>query len=387
MNPELQNTNASAGSVTKDLNRRLSELDFLRGVAVILVLFGHHWINDYLQHAGWVGVDLFFVLSGFLVSGLLFSEYKKFGDVRPFHFLIRRGFKIYPLFYLSLLITAAYLIGFDTTFDGIGKVRVMLREVLFLQNYFGAFWWHHWSLAVEEHFYVFLCILVFVLTSKKILQSPRIFISISVAIAVGCLILRILTNIYYPENSFRNYAATHLRIDSLFAGVTISYLYHFQLTFLEAFYRNYRIVFFCLIFIPLTFVPFTDPIDSFFIKTLGFTLIYIAFGSLLMVFLFSSRVNRCLQRALTKQGYAAICGIGFYSYSTYLFHPYMLKFVVGEYYSADLPGTRVLTATTVGSFLVFFTGSIFLGVVSSKLIEIPFLKLREKYFPRRVSNI
>src|SRR5689334_9337029 len=86
--------------------KRLASIDFLRGIAVILVLFRHHWVGiDALQHIGWVGVDLFFVLSGFLVSGLLFAEEKKYGKVERFRFLVRRGFKIYPLFYLSLVLT------------------------------------------------------------------------------------------------------------------------------------------------------------------------------------------------------------------------------------------------------------------------------------------
>src|SRR3954471_20438531 len=96
----------------KSFNHRLTELDFLRGIAVILVLFAHHYLISYTGTMGWIGVDLFFVLSGFLVSGLLFAEYKKFGDIHPVRFLIRRGFKIYPLFYLSILITSVYYLAF-----------------------------------------------------------------------------------------------------------------------------------------------------------------------------------------------------------------------------------------------------------------------------------
>jgi len=76
---------------------RIKGLDFLRGIAILLVLFRHNPLgNNIFYHFGWLGVDLFFVLSGFLVSGLLFTEYKKRGEVRIKRFLIRRGFKIYP---------------------------------------------------------------------------------------------------------------------------------------------------------------------------------------------------------------------------------------------------------------------------------------------------
>ena len=89
-------------SQPKTLNFRLQEIDFLRGLAILIVLFRHHWLTSFTFNFGWVGVDLFFVLSGFLVSGLLFSEYKKFGDLKPSRFLARRGFKIYPMFYFSI---------------------------------------------------------------------------------------------------------------------------------------------------------------------------------------------------------------------------------------------------------------------------------------------
>lgn len=83
---------------------RLREIDFLRGIAIVLVLFRHTFLFRYTITMGWIGVDLFFVLSGFLVSGLLFKEYIKYGYLRPGRFLIRRGFKIYPVYYLFYLV-------------------------------------------------------------------------------------------------------------------------------------------------------------------------------------------------------------------------------------------------------------------------------------------
>src|ERR1700675_1801152 len=81
--------------------------DVLRGVAILLVL-GRHYDYRYIRiwHSiGWAGVDLFFVLSGFLISGLLFSEYKTRNSISFKRFFIRRGLKIYPAFYLFLFLT------------------------------------------------------------------------------------------------------------------------------------------------------------------------------------------------------------------------------------------------------------------------------------------
>ena len=95
---------------------RIAELDILRGIAIVLVLGRHlltippqlpfpiYFVLTFWRRIGWAGVDLFFVLSGFLVSGLLFQNYKRLGKVGPLTFLVRRGFKIYPALYVLLLI-------------------------------------------------------------------------------------------------------------------------------------------------------------------------------------------------------------------------------------------------------------------------------------------
>jgi len=80
------------------MNSRNQSLDMLRGVAVLLVLGRHMDGAGIWSSAGWCGVDLFFVLSGFLISGLLFTEFKKTGTIDVKRFWIRRGFKIYPAF-------------------------------------------------------------------------------------------------------------------------------------------------------------------------------------------------------------------------------------------------------------------------------------------------
>jgi len=131
---------------------RLRELDFLRGIAIILVLIRHSSITQFLVNIGWIGVDLFFVLSGFLVSGLLFKEYKVYGELNIKRFLIRRGFKIYPLFYVAAIPYILIKIS-ESTFS----LPLLLGDLFFLQNYvsnWGYLYAAGWSLAVEEHFYL-----------------------------------------------------------------------------------------------------------------------------------------------------------------------------------------------------------------------------------------
>lgn len=109
---------------------RLRGLDFLRGIAILLVLLRHQHLSEFTTKAGWIGVDLFFVLSGFLVSGLLFKEYKNHRNVDVKQFLIRRGFKIYPVYYLFYL-PYLFILIYEKKFQ-LGK---FLSEMFFMQNY------------------------------------------------------------------------------------------------------------------------------------------------------------------------------------------------------------------------------------------------------------
>lgn len=203
----------------------------MRGMAIILVLFRHQFLFSFTEKMGWIGVDLFFVLSGFLVSGLLFKEYLRFGYIQPKRFLIRRGFKIYPIYYLFYLV---YLI--PIIMDHNYNIRFILSDLTFTQNYIHGWGYAYaasWSLAVEEHFYFGFAILLWISLRNNYVKlkvesnlkgSSRVEVFIY-STMILCLIFRVLSNLT-PYNYARNFTMTHLRIDSLLAGVLISYLYY-----------------------------------------------------------------------------------------------------------------------------------------------------------------
>ncbi len=95
-------------SLAAGIKVRNPSLDVLRCIAILLVVGFHMDSVGYRlwSRAGWIGVDLFFVLSGFLVSGLLFTDYKTHGRIDWKRFLLRRGLKIWPSFYVFLGVTA-----------------------------------------------------------------------------------------------------------------------------------------------------------------------------------------------------------------------------------------------------------------------------------------
>lgn len=217
------------GNLLDQKGNRNTGLDLLRLVAVLLVLVRHlNFIEPddtvllTLHRGGWIGVDLFFVLSGFLVSGLLFREIKDHGRVDIVRFLIRRGFKIYPPFWVFLFTT---IFGYAVLNKDINS-RSLFGELAFLQNYTSSLWNHTWSLAVEEHFYFLLAAFVFGITR---IGKNRIgaVVPLFFFVASTALLLRFHAWEIHPQfNSKHHLFPTHLRIDSLLLGTLLSYLFH-----------------------------------------------------------------------------------------------------------------------------------------------------------------
>ena len=207
----------------------MRSLDVLRAIAVIGVIV-HHWgqghsgqIAGLLDRIGWAAVDLFFVLSGFLVSGLIFHEYQRHGSFRAGHFLVRRGLKIYPAFYVFLVVS---VLGAGLFFpEGRDLLPNSLAEFFFVQNYREGLWGHTWSLAVEEHFYLLLA-LVAIVVLPRVRLSPRLVLGSIGLIALTCLAMRVATAAGSGYSWQALYAPTHLRIDSLLIGVALAYLWH-----------------------------------------------------------------------------------------------------------------------------------------------------------------
>ena len=178
------------------------------------------------------------------MSGLLFKEFKRYGDIKPFNFLIRRGFKIYPIYYLFYL---PYLI--PILLNGNLNIKGLVSDMFFLQNY--TFGWGYsyaasWLLAVEEHFYFVLAVALWFLFKKiksgSIQSSLQtgIIEKIIVSIMMACIAVRIISNIVFADQIIRNFSMTDLRIDSLLAGVLVSYWYHFKFDTIKSIFNNYK---------------------------------------------------------------------------------------------------------------------------------------------------
>lgn len=344
-------------------------LDTLRGAAVLLVFCYHSEGALLISRFGWTGVDLFFVLSGFLVSGLLFREYQATEQIRPWRFLVRRGLKIYPQFYLFIFATLAlsYLQGNAFGF------RQVAAEVAFVQNYAPGMWSHTWSLGIEEHFY-FLLVLVLVVLTRRRAANP--FRALPGWIAFTCAIvlaLRVLTWTLHPEiTEYRNVFPSHLRVDSLLTGVFISYYHTFHHADFAGWMRRvggWVPPVSILLLAPVAFLTREDR----FMVTIGFSMVSWGFGLLLVSVLYPMK-----RPAAPSRGTNAMARLGQISYAFYLWQGPVL--VAGDrlkLYAMD----RGVSIPLVVMLFVTFGATLVIAMVTTRFLEIPILRLRDRLIP------
>ncbi len=357
-------------------------LDALRLLAVLLVL-GRHlspppdawpgWAKAIVQtwiRGGWVGVDLFFVLSGFLVSGLLFSEAKASSRIDVSRFLVRRGLKIYPAFLVMILVTLLVRLA------GHREISIwgLAAEVSFMQSYFPGLWNHTWSLSVEEHFYLLLLVfLVLTIRSgKAVANMLQVVLATCIGVAFACLAFRWWTWRGSPGFSlYRNAFPSYLRLDSLFFGVAISAIYHYRSTWFQARLGRFRLPMLC--FGVLMFVPFfvVEMESTPWVSIWGYSVLYVASGMVM-----AGAILATSGRPWRITSFLGM--LGSFSYSIYLWH--MPVHAWGNIAIDALGGDSVGYGVRM---LAYVAGSLLIGVLLSKMIELPVVRIRDRLFPSR----
>ena len=357
--------------------QRNINLDILRAIAILMVLTTHifilqkpSWWNGWAIGAGWAGVDLFFVLSGFLISRLLFSEYQRTGRIAYGRFAFRRAMKIWPPFYA---VSILYLIwGFWSSHPHHWFLKPFLHDIFFMDSYVQGTFGHFWSLAVEEHFYLLLPLTLFVMlrAAKPGVSDPfKSLPLLCLIVAVVVLGARIWTYFLVPEFSyFTHFFPTHLRMDSLLFGVLLGYCSLFHADRFWGLMSKHRvkltILAFALVSPCVIFGQTGDVVapPNPFLYTFGFTSIYLGFGVLMCLFLLVPLPERGLSGHLAR----SLARIGRYSYSIYLWH-LPLIFMLQKH--------RIFR--THSGLILYYALCIFVGIVMAKIIEEPSLRLRD----------
>ncbi len=179
----------------------------LRAIAALLVVFTHlEWLEP-LQGTGLVpmltggtGVQLFFVLSGFLITYLLITEAAKTGRINIKYFFIRRALRILPLYFIVIIsVSLIHFFLWPST-----SIKGLFFAIAYIYNFVPVWWYsgllgHLWSLAVEEHFYLIWPILFSAMWFKYQKRLIRLLIAIMV-ISMSFPVL--LSHVYFLKTNF-----------------------------------------------------------------------------------------------------------------------------------------------------------------------------------------
>lgn len=343
-------------------------LDVLRGIAILLVIGRHNQqavetagffapIARFIRETGWVGVDLFFVLSGYLVGGLLMKEIQRTGRLDFTRFVLRRGFKIWPSYIALILVAyAGWTIPVKPDWQWWPAFTHLVSYGDPLKQPRG----HLWSLSIEEAFYLLLpyLLLLFLHVRKSSIHDLPMLAALVIIVEP---ILRYIA--YDGRHSWLDvYFMTHLRLDGLFLGVLLAYCSHFRPhIWAKLTARPLLMIAAGLLLLLPEFL--STPIDSGpFVVTWGLSFLAFGFACILCGFMGL--------RPFTGWTARIVAFIGFYSYSIYVWHT-----DVREFLPKSLPWP---------SFMLYFAAlSIAVGVFLGAVIEFPCLRLRDRLFPSR----
>jgi peptidoglycan/LPS O-acetylase OafA/YrhL len=339
--------------------RKIETLDGLRGFAILMVIYHHlphieGWTVfnrlPSLLHFGYLGVDVFFVLSGFLITRILINEKKK----NTFSFKIfyfKRALRIFPIYYLVLIV-----IGITYSWNG------MLPNVFYVSNYYYSFntvphpLRHTWSLSVEEHFYLVWPLVLHFFT------LPRAEKIIKYWLPAVAIISAIVTVFVFEDKLAQAliYRGTQYRILTLSIGGIFAFKEE-KISQLKPLY-----LFFAAVLLMILYY-FID-LPGIFNTLLNFTLLTIVSA---FIFLFALNIEHT--KSFTRKIFVnpVITFIGKISYGLYLYH-FPVLFFFGLTYN-QIQSKHLNWQVIIMPLIIIFT----IAIVSYILIEKYFLRLKK----------
>lgn len=360
-------------------------LDNLRAFAVIMVILFHYprwfdhpaWFPDVLKF-GWTGVDLFFVLSGFLIASQLFAQIRKEGTFSMKEFYIKRFFRIIPIYYFVLAMYFLFpVLSGDQLLPPLWKFLTFTHNLGFTDfdthRAFGVVW----SLCVEEHFYLLLPVILLLLLKTGWTNKAGVLLLI---LFLAGFLIRLYGwyEIYIPQsNGVENralwiqtiYYPTYCRLDGLLVGVAIAGLYNYLPLFFSKISKQANgIIAVGLLILTVTYFICGNGL-SFNRSIFGFPLVSLGFGCMVLgAIMPNSFLYQWKSAVLTK--------IAELSYVLYLIH------------MAVIPVTQTILinfGVAKDSNLTFVLSMLFCVLIALLLhysIEKPFMKMRGRFLKK-----
>ena len=385
--------------MSNNKSKYLPSIDSLRALAVLAVIIYHVDVN-YLP-GGFLGVDLFFVLSGYLISSLIIKEFRKTGTVNLYNFYIRRARRLLPAVYFMITVGLVVMVLFN---------EVLLRkshlDAIFGYIYSSNWWYifhkldyfdsfgaqspfkHLWSLAIEEQFYMIFPLLFLLVNGKKkskdgTYKLNKNFLYVVLGLILVSLIAHIL--LFDINNISRIYFGTDTRTFSLLVGVVGAILYPMERLHSKVTPQQnmiYSILSLVSIAGLITVMIYTSEYNTWLYKG-GFLLVAIL-G--LIVIISSGKQHTLMSKLLS---FKPIVFIGKISYSLYLWH-FPVLVLTTPVSEIGNPNIFFVILRIVLTFAVAIVSYVFVETPIRKLgfinyINIIFKKIRKR--PRKSRKI
>lgn len=371
-------------------HQHIPALDGVRGLAILLVLVFHFGQLSYYQlptavqrvlGAGWVGVDLFFVLSGFLITSILCEAKGTAGYFKTFY--MRRVLRIFPLYYGVLAIAGLFgLIYFDRLprgYQTVAQYQVALWA--YLQNFISIDWMgftHFWSLGVEEHFYLVWPALVFFLSRRHASIACIVLIVTAVAIRTA----RVLSH----ADVEATYNWTICRMDALALGSLLALMAHGTVLGVYRYRQAAKWTLGASLAVIAGMFVYHGSLSHIHpsIQAVGYTFVGLASVSFLVLTI--SAGKKGLLGIIFNATWLRF--LGKYSYGVYVFHGFVvvsMREVLPSWKISRAAGGSALAALAVHLVLGALI-SIGIALLSWHLYEKHFLKLK-KFFEYRAATM
>lgn len=390
-------------------------IDGIRAIAVLWVIFFHSWLFQYLDFKdvgesifnypyliwitkGDLGVDLFFVISGFLIGTILFKELRRTGKLNFKNFYLRRFLRLLPV-YIFAMILGLYFIEGDSW-------KSAWSNLLYINNYVnGSYMGWTWSLAIEEQFYIIIPFLIaFVIPKFKnkipvFLFLALLCIGMTYYYSVEIFGFKVPFDSEFLDDKWKDwfwgyYMLTHLRYGGLLSGVIGAYLNVYHQESIKNFFNKKRyistiiFVLSMIVFVAISsislgqwtnlsssiFDGYNNNIPSFYEvvhrEIFSYAVVFIIFSCLYS----NSKIVKPVNSFLSSKVFYPLAQI---SYSAYLFHEMFMFWFFPKfnlYAKGFLSNLEIVMANSIISLVII----IFASTLMYLFVEQPFQDLKSK---------